>query len=143
VADWAVWLVAAGVLLLAELFTLTFVLGLVSAAALLTAIGGALGLPIAAQVGVFAVSNAALFATVRPFERRHQRTPALITGTAALAGRNAVVTEPVSDHAGRVKIGGESWAARPLAHGSSIPAGSTVAIARVDGATVVVYPEEL
>jgi membrane protein implicated in regulation of membrane protease activity len=143
VADWALWLVASGVLLLAEIFTLTFVLGLVSAAALVTAIGAALGLPIAAQVGVFAASSAVLFATVRPFERRHQRAPALITGSAALTGRSGVVTDAITDRAGRVKIGGESWAARPLAAGTTIAVGSTVAIARVDGASVVVYPEEL
>jgi len=38
VADWVVWLVVAGGLLLAEMLTLTFVLGLLSAAAGLTAI---------------------------------------------------------------------------------------------------------
>lgn len=142
-ADWAVWLVASGVLLLAELFTLTFVLGLVSAAALVTALAAVVGAPIALQVGVFAVSTGALFGVVRPFERRHRQAPAITTGAAALAGRTAVVTEAVDDHGGRVKLGGESWAARPLAYGSNMPIGSTVCVASVDGATVVVYPEEL
>lgn len=141
--DWVVWLVAAGVLLLAELFTLTFVLGLLSGAALATAIAAALGLPLAAQIGVFAVTSGALFVVVKPLERRHHAAPGLPTGTAALMGRTGVVTEAVGEHAGRVKLGGESWAARPLVPGATVPVGTTVAVAKVDGATVVVYPEEL
>ena len=58
---------------------------------------------------------------VKPFERRHRQTPALVTGSAALAGRTGVVTEAVGEHGGRVKLGGESWAARPLAYGTTMP----------------------
>jgi membrane protein implicated in regulation of membrane protease activity len=143
VGDWVFWLVAAGVLLLAELFTLTFVLGLLSAAALATAVAAALGGPLALQIAVFAVSSGALFVVVKPFERRHHAAPGLPTGVAALTGRTGVVTESVADHQGRVKVGGESWAARPLAFGSTLPIGSNVIVAKVEGATLVVYPEEL
>jgi membrane protein implicated in regulation of membrane protease activity len=80
---------------------------------------------------------------VRPLERRHRQAPALATGAAALTGRTGLVTEAITDTTGRVKLGGESWAARPLAPGRTIHVGSRVAIASVDGATVVVYPEEL
>jgi membrane protein implicated in regulation of membrane protease activity len=143
VADWVVWLVGAGALLLAELFTLTFVLGLFGVAALVAAGAAAVGLPALLQVLVFAVVSGSLWFVVRPLERRHRQAPALVTGAAALGGRIGVVTEAVTDRTGRVKLGGESWAARPLSPGGTIEVGSTVAIARVDGATVVVYPEEL
>ena len=141
--DWVVWLVIAGALLVAELFTLTFVLGLLAGAAALTAGAAALDLPVAAQVGVFAVASGLGYALVRPFERLHQRTPALTTGTAALGGRRAVVTEEVTALSGRVSLGGESWAARALTPGVAMPVGSAVVVSAVDGATVVVYPEEL
>lgn len=137
------WLVVAGGLLVAELFTLTFVLGLLAGAAAVTAGAAALGLPVAGQVGVFAVGSGVGYLLVRPFERVHQRTPALTTGTAALQGRTAVVTEAVGPHTGRVTLGGESWAARALTPGSTIDAGASVVVSSVDGATVVVYPEEL
>jgi membrane protein implicated in regulation of membrane protease activity len=143
VTDWVVWLVAAGALLLAELFTLTFVLGLLSAAALVAAVAAALGAPVAAEIGAFAVTSAALLVVVKPFERRHRQAPALATGTAALPGRSGVVTDAVSDHTGRVKLGGESWAARPLVTGSTLPVGTSVTVAKVDGAHLVVYSEEL
>ncbi|MCU1588849.1 MAG: hypothetical protein JWP11_105 [Frankiales bacterium] len=141
--DWVIWLVAAGVLLLAELFTLTFVLGLLSAAALAAAVAAAVGAPVAAEIGVFAVTSAALVVLVKPLERRHRLAPAIATGTAALTGRTAVVTTAVDDHGGRVRLGGESWPARPLAFGAELPVDSTVVVAKVDGSTLVVYPEEL
>ena len=141
--DWVLWLVVAGALLVAELFTLTFVLGLLSAAAVVTGGAAAIGVPVAGQVAVFAGTSALGYVLVRPFERLHQRTPALTTGTAALEGKRAVVTEEVTVHAGRVSLGGESWAARPLTPGTTLAVGASVVVSTVDGATVVVYPEEL
>ncbi len=142
-ADWVVWLALAGGLLLAELLSLTFVLGLLSAAAALTAIAAVLDIPLAGQLGVFAVSSGVLFLLVRPFERMHQRNPALTTGAAALTGRSATVIESVSQHAGRVKVGGETWAARLLNPGDPLPPGTHALVESVDGATLVVFPEEI
>ena len=142
-ANWVVWLVVAGGLLLAEVLTLTFVLGLLSVAAGLTAVAAVLDVPIAGQIAVFGVSSAALFVLVKPFERRHQQAPAITTGTAALTGKSAVVTEEVTEHGGRVKLGGESWAARPLSPGITLAVGVSVGVAKVSGATLVVFPEEL
>ena len=141
-ADWVVWLVLAGGLLLVELLSLTFVVGLVSAAAAATAIAAVLGVPVAGQIGVFAGSNAVLFLLVRPFERLHRRSPALTTGAAALTGKSAVVLEPVTEHSGRVKLGGETWAARIIGVGE-LAAGTHVIVESVDGATLVVFPEEI
>ena len=142
-ANWVVWLVLSGGLLLAEVLTLTFVLGLLSAAAAVTALAALVDVPVAGQVGVFGVSSAVLFVLVKPFERRHQQARAITTGTAALTGRSALVTEEVTDHGGRVKLGGESWAARPLSPGLTLAVGSSVGVAKVHGATLVVFPEEL
>jgi len=143
VDDWLIWLVIAGGLLLAELLTQTLVLGLLSAGALAAAGTAALGLPLAGDVAVFAVVSGLGFVLLRPLDRLHRQKPALLTGTAALEGRTAVVVEAVSDRTGRVKVGGESWAARALTPGSEVKVGDVVVISSVDGATVVVYPKEL
>ena len=142
-ADWVVWLVVAGGLMLFELFTLTLVLGLLSTAAALTAISALLDVPVAGQVAVLAGSSALLFVLVRPFERMHQQKPALTTGTAALTGRRALVLEPVTEHTGRVKVGGETWSARLLSPGEPLAAGAHALVESVDGATLVVFPEEI
>ena len=142
-SDWVFWMVVSGALMLAELFTLTFVLGLFSVAALVAGIGALLGLPLVAELALFGGTSGALWWFVRPIERMHRQQPALATGTAALAGRKGLVTEEVAAHSGRVTLGGESWAARPLTAGMVLPVGSPVAVAHVDGATLVVFPEEI
>lgn len=142
-ADWVIWLVVAGVLLVAELLTLTLVLGLLSAAAVAAAGTALLDLPVAGQLVVFSVVSVLGVVLLRPFERLHRQQPAISTGTAALTGRTGVVTEAIGDHTGRVKLGGESWAARALLQGSTVEVGTTVVVSKVDGATLVVYPEEL
>jgi membrane protein implicated in regulation of membrane protease activity len=143
VADWVVWMVASGALMLAELFTLTFVLGLFSVAALIAGVAALLGVPLVGELGAFAVSSGVLWWLIKPLERAHRRQPALATGTAALTGRKGLVTEEVTAHSGRVKLGGESWAARPLDPSLVLPLGSHVSVAQVDGATLVVFPEEI
>ncbi len=142
-ADWVFWVVVAGGLMVAELFTLTFVLGLFSVAAVLAGLAAFVGVPVVGELAVFAASSGVLWWMVKPLERTHRRQPALPTGTAALTGRAALVTEEVSAHTGRVTLGGESWAARPLNPGLTIAPGSHVSVAQVDGATLVVFPEEI
>ena len=142
-ADWVFWMVLAGGLMLAELFTLTFVLGMFSIAALIAGVAALLGLPVVVELAAFAGSSGVLWWFVKPLERAHRRQPALATGTAALAGQKGLVTEEVTAHAGRVTLGGESWPARPLTPGLVLPLGSHVAVAQVDGATLVVFPEEI
>ncbi|HUR14437.1 MAG TPA: NfeD family protein [Mycobacteriales bacterium] len=142
-ADWVFWVVLAGGLMVAELFTLTFVLGLFSVAALAAGVAALVGLPLVADLTVFAGASGVLWWLVKPLERSHRRQPALATGTAALTGQKGLVTEEVTTHAGRVTLGGESWAARSLSPGLVLLPGSHVAVAEVDGATLVVFPEEI
>ena len=141
--DWVLWMVVAGALMLAELFTLTFVLGLFSIAALAAGIVALLDVSVVLQMAVFAGASGLLWWLVKPLERAHRRQPAIATGTAALTGRKGLVTEEVTAHTGRVKVGGESWSARPLNPGLTLPAGTAVSVAHVDGATLVVFPEEI
>lgn len=141
---WLIWLLIAAGLAVAEITTLTLVLGFLAGAAVFAAGADLLGLPVAGQVAVFAASGAVLTLGVRPIARRHLAVgPATPTGVDGLPGRHAVVTTDVDRTGGRVKLGGESWAARPLDPTSALPAGTSVTVAQVDGATLVVYPSEL
>src|SRR3954452_24355629 len=71
---WLVWIVLAGVLGLAELHTVTLVLGMLAAAALPAALVAALGASPAAQVAVFAAGSVLLLCVVRPVARRHRHS---------------------------------------------------------------------
>ena len=141
---WVIWLVLAAALAVAEVLTLTLVLGLLSVAAVLAAGADLLGAPLWAQIAIFAASGAGLTVAVRPVAKRHLRTgPAVRTGVAALTGRPALVTKQIDHTGGRVKLGGESWAARALDPTRPLPEGTAVTVAEVDGATLVVYQSEL
>ena len=138
--DWVVWVIIAAALAVGEVVTLGFLLGLLALAALVAAIVAALGGGIVAQLVVFIVASLASLAFIRPVAKRHLRTPARIrTGTAALVGTKGVVTERVDDLGGLVKIGGEVWSARAFMEGQVIEPGARVEVAKIEGATALVY----
>jgi membrane protein implicated in regulation of membrane protease activity len=139
VPDWVVWVIIAAALAIGEVVTLGFLLGLLALAAVVAGVVAALGGGIIAQLVVFIVASLASIAFIRPLAKRHLRTPArLRTGTAALVGAKAVVTERVDDLGGQVKIGGEVWSARAFMEGAVIEPGQRVEVARIEGATALV-----
>jgi membrane protein implicated in regulation of membrane protease activity len=143
--DSFVWVVLAAVLGVAEIVTLTAALGLLAAAALAAAGAAALGLGPFAQFAVFAAVSIGLLIGVRPLVKRQLRPrygPQHRFGVAALVGRQARVVQEVTGHAGRVRIGGEEWSARAYDETLVIPAGTTVDVIEIEGATALVYPRE-
>jgi membrane protein implicated in regulation of membrane protease activity len=140
---WIIWLIIAAVLGTIEIATTTLAFGLLGAAALIAAGAGFLGGGAALQFGAFVIASAAGLGIARPFAMRHIRTPPLLrTGTAALVGRTGYVLEEVSEHGGRVRIGGEEWSARPYDETLVIPAGTKVDVLQIEGASALVYPRE-
>ena len=140
---WIVWLIVAAVLGGIEIMTMTLAFGLVAFGALVAAGAGAAGGNLAVQFGAFAVASAAGLGVARPFAMRHIRHPPLLkTGTAALVGRIGYVLEEVTEHGGRVRIGGEEWSARPYDETLVIPAGTKVDVLQIEGASALVYPRE-
>ena len=137
--DWVWWMVAAGVLVAGEIFTLSFFLGPVGVAAAAAGIVALAGVPLAAQIVVFIVAAAGSVLVLRPIARRHLRTPAqLRTGSAALVGVSALVLERVDVDGGQVKIGGEVWTARAYDDDDVIEPGARVQVMQIDGATALV-----
>jgi membrane protein implicated in regulation of membrane protease activity len=140
---WIIWLIIAAVLGTIEIMTTTLAFGLVGAAALVAAAAGFAGGSSAIQFGAFVVASVLGLGVARPFALRHIRHPPLLrTGTAALVGRSALVLEEVGPHSGRVRIGGEEWSARSYDETQVIPAGKTVDVMHIEGATALVYPRE-
>jgi membrane protein implicated in regulation of membrane protease activity len=141
--SWIAWLVLAALLGVAELMTTTLAFGLLAAAAVAAAIVGGVGLGLPFQIAAFAVAAGAGLGVVRPLAVRHIRQPPLLrTGTSALVGRHATVTEEVTPLTGRVRIGGEVWSARSYDEAQVIPVGSTVDVFAIEGATALVHPRE-
>ena len=143
--DSIVWVVLAAVHGVAEIVPLTAALGVLAAAALAAAGAAALGLGPFAQFATFAAVSIALLVGVRPLLKRQLRPrygPQHRFGVAALVGRQARVVQEVTGNAGRVRIGGEEWSARAYDETLVIPAGTTVDVIEIEGATALVYPRE-
>jgi len=140
---WIVWLILAAVLGVAEIMTTTLSFGLLAVAAGAAAVVGGVGLALPFQLIAFVVTAGAGLGIVRPLAMRHVRQPPLLrTGTSALVGRSAIVTEEVTGLDGRVRIGGELWSARSYDESSVIPEGSKVDVLAIEGATALVHPRE-
>lgn len=136
--SWVWWLVAAGVLVIAELFTGTFILLMLGAGSLAAAVAALFGAQTWLQVLVFAVVSAVALWLVRPWmnRRMHRSEPEL--GLAKIEGADAVVVERVDPGHGMVKIEGELWRARPWDVDRVYDPGERVRVIKVDGATVMV-----
>lgn len=137
--DWSIWLIAAGVLGIGEIVTLGFFLGPVAIAAAIASIAAAAGAAVELQFTVFIVATIASLLVVRPIAVRHLRQPARIrTGTEALIGSRALVTDRVSQDGGSVKIGGEVWTARTFDEDDVFEEGQRVEVVKIEGATALV-----
>jgi membrane protein implicated in regulation of membrane protease activity len=137
--DWVWWMIAAGALAVGELFTMGFFLGPIAIAAVTAALVSLAGGGLAVSWVVFIAASLASLLVLRPVARRHLLTPARIrTGTAALVGGPATVTERVDRNGGQVKIGGELWTARAYDEDASYEPGARVEVMQIDGATALV-----
>jgi membrane protein implicated in regulation of membrane protease activity len=137
--EWVWWMIAAGVLAVGEIATVSFFLGPIAVAAVLSAIVALAGAGLAAQWIVFIAASLGSLLVLRPVAKRHLRTPAQIrTGTAALVGAPALVLERVDGRGGQVKIAGETWTARSYDEDESFEPGTRVSVMQIDGATALV-----
>ncbi len=139
-----IWLIAAGVLALAEFAVMDFSLLMLAVAALITAGVAIADIPVWAEVAVFAVSAAITILGVRPILRKRLLTTQQQTQFTPkqLEGQKATVVEPVTDadHAGgMVRIAGELWSARAANPGDTFAEGETVSVLQIDGTTAVVW----
>src|SRR4051794_6656698 len=133
---WAVWLAAAMVLGVAELFSLDLMLLMLAAGCVVGMGVAGLGAPFLVQALAAAAASTAMIALVRPsVVRRLHSGPDLVHGAAALLGREGFAVAEVSARSGQVKLGGEVWTARPYDDYAVIPEGARVEVFEIRGAT--------
>jgi membrane protein implicated in regulation of membrane protease activity len=138
---WLIWLIAAVVFGVGEIFTLSFFLAPFAGGAAIAALVAAAGGGAIASAAVFLLVSLVLLAGLRPIATRHLRQPAqLRTGTAALVGRTVTVVERIanSEDVGCVRIDGEVWRARAYDEDDVIEAGKRVQVLEIRGATALV-----
>jgi membrane protein implicated in regulation of membrane protease activity len=141
-AGWVFWIIAAIVLAVGEMLTLSFFLAPFAGGALLAAIVDAAGGGVVLSWGIFIIASLGLLLVVRPIARSHRKMPAqLRTGTAALIGRRAVVVERIANHeaVGAIRIdSGDVWTARTYDEDETYDVGTRVEVVEIKGATALV-----
>ena len=139
---WVFWILAAVVLAVGEILTLSFFLAPFAGGALLAALVDVAGGGTVLSWVTFIVTSLLFLLVVRPIARAHRRQPAALrTGTAALIGRRAVVVERIAndDAMGAVRIdNGEVWTARAYDDDQRFDVGSRVEVVEIRGATALV-----
>jgi membrane protein implicated in regulation of membrane protease activity len=141
---WVLWLIAAVVFAVGEIATLGFFLAPFAGGALIAALVSAAGGGDLISLLVFLIVSGVLLGALRPLARSHRRMPAqLRTGTAALVGRTAMVTERISNDEGTgcVKLEGETWTARSYDEDAVFEPGKRVHVIEIRGATALVTEE--
>jgi membrane protein implicated in regulation of membrane protease activity len=139
-SGWLAWVALALVLGAVEALSVDFVFVMLGGGALAGAVTSAVGAPIAVQVVVAVVVAAALLLTVRPLIKRYFTVPEGHGGIGAVAqvGRSAQVLETVTEHEGRIKLGGETWSARTRPDAAPCLPGQEVWVVSIEGATAIV-----
>lgn len=138
---WHLWVLAALILFLAEIFTSGFALFCLAAGAAAAGVAAAYTDSWSVQIAVFAIVSVVSFVTVRPLLIRYffRRSRDVRTNADAMIGCTAVVTERIDAAcgSGRVRIDGVEWSA-VTAGGEVIEAGVRVVIERIDSIVLTV-----
>lgn len=141
-----IWIIAAVILGVAELFTGTLVLAMVAGGAALAGVAAALGAPFWLQVVLFGVGSVASIFGLRPFVRQaldsdgREQTPRVF-GPRAIEGSEAHVIEKVDISGGLVEIAGDNWTAYPLEPDQVLEPGESVTVVEIKGATAIVWKQ--
>jgi membrane protein implicated in regulation of membrane protease activity len=139
-AGWEIWIAAALLLGGAELLHGALVLLAVALACLPAALGSALGLGLAGQVLLFAVSMAVEFPLIGRFAQL-RRTRRLVSNAEAIVGKRVKVIQAVGEKSeGVVLLTGEHWKAVSMA--GEIAAGTEAQVVQREGLLLHVVPFE-
>jgi membrane protein implicated in regulation of membrane protease activity len=147
VDGWLIWLIAASVCLIAEVFTGTLYLLVFALAGYFSAaVAGFTDLGAVPEAVVFAASSVVGGFIVRPVTRKYwNKNPETFTavGAEALLTKTGIVTVTIpageTHTSGVVKIQGETWSANTT--GNEILEGVEVTVETITGATLTVTPK--
>lgn len=142
---WILWCVLGAILIVAEIFTSSFVLLWFGIGALAAAFAGIIGIDsLAIQFAIFAVVSISLTAASRTifvnYFSREKDGPSLRSGVDALPGKVGTVVSSSKGalHEGAVKVFGSTWTAYPAPGEPPLEAGERVSVERVEGASIYV-----
>lgn len=139
---WHMWVIAALILVVVEIFTTGFAVICLAIGALAAAVDATCGGGAEGQLIWFAAATLLAFVFVRPLLVKAFRKSGgreRLSGVDALKGREAIVSEHISasDNTGRVAVDGDDWKAVSV-DGADIGKGEKVTIESVDSVVLTV-----
>lgn len=142
---WILWLGLGVALIIAEIFTLGFVLFWFGLGAIVAALVGWLGFGFAWQFAAFAIVSIALTAMSRTIFAKylhHSDANALKSGSDSLPGQIGTVTIASKGalNEGAVKVFGSTWTAFPEDDETELKEGEKVEVVRIQGSSIYVRP---
>ncbi len=140
---WILWLVIGIILIIAEVFTLGFVLLWFGIGAIAAALAGFLGAPFVFQFLIFALVSIALTAMSRTIFAKylsHSDENTLKMGVDSLPGQVGTVTlgSKGAMQEGAVKVYGSTWTAFPIDGETELVEGEKVEVVSVKGSSIYV-----
>ena len=139
---WHIWVIAAILLFILEIFTPGFVVACFGVGCLGSALAAYLEADIKWQVGIFSLTTAIVLFVIRPLFLKYcysAKAGKIQTNVDALVGAMGLVSEKIdpSANTGRVKVGGDDWRALS-ADDREIEEGQKVQVVKVDGTKIYV-----
>lgn len=138
---WQVWLIASGVFLIAEVFTVSFLVFWLSIGALLAMLVSFFTSNLIIQMTVFVISSGLLIFATKPLVNKLAKKDIVPTNVYSIIGKKAIVVEDIDWNTGKgqIKVDGEIWSAKTQEQ-LSIPKGSEVEIESINGVKAYVKP---
>lgn len=131
---WQIWLIAAGIFLILEIFTVGFLIFWLSIGCLFAMIISLVTDSILLQTAVFVISSGFLIFATKPLVKKFAEKDNIKTNVYSLTGKRAIVTEDIdwSAGSGQIKLDGQVWSAKTEEQ-INIPKGTEVEIVKIEG----------
>lgn len=132
--SWIIWLILCGAFLIAEIFTVSFLMFWPGIGAFLAFIASILGFSVPIQIGIFAISTILMLIFMKPLVKKLFKTKNIPMNNDAMIGKKALVLKEIDNinSKGQVKVNGELWSAISD-NNEIIETNSTVEIVGIDG----------
>ena len=138
---WQIWLIAAGVFLILEIFTMGFLVFWLGIGCLLAMLISFVTDSIIIQTTVFVLSSGLLIFATKPLVKKFSEKDNTKTNVYSLEGKKAIVIEDIewSTGNGQIKIEGQVWSAK-TSEQVNIAKGTEVEIEKIEGVKAFVKP---
>ena len=138
---WILWLIAAGVFFVAEIFTAGFLIFWLGVAALVSMFVSFFIANVIIQGTIFVILSGILMFLTRPLVDKFITKPddRVATNAFSIIGKHGIVTKEINEIAGtgQIKVGTEVWSAKSL-DSNKIEEGSEVEVNSINGVKAVV-----